>query len=145
MQWIKEHVRPGETIWVLPEYMQYSLMYYCSGTAVRLAIANAAGKAVRKSAEHSFFGMGLPPDYFIIFGLEKFRAEEVIKRLKTIDIEYRIDRPAEHFLERLDPAGNSVAFVLSHRRLRFASLKTCTFTSSRNDWSRRFSVGDERA
>ena len=88
--WIKEHVRPGETIWVLPDYMQYSLMYYCPEPLYAWQLRMPREKQFESLPNIHFFGYGMPPDYFIVFGLEKIRADKVIQAVKANNIEYEL-------------------------------------------------------
>ena len=67
-QWINRNVSDGESIWVLPDYMAYPLMFHAPKAiyAWQLAANNHDPQLIGLPAIH--FQGRIPPDYVIAFG-----------------------------------------------------------------------------
>jgi hypothetical protein len=66
-KWINENVRNGASVWVLPDYMAYPLMFHAPGPVYAWQLS--------KPIQPQFLGLPLvhfqgsqPPDYIIAFG-----------------------------------------------------------------------------
>ena len=66
-QWIEEHVREGESIWVSPDYACYPLMFHAPKAIYAWQLTPPAQGQFASLAPIHFQGM-VPPDYVIAFG-----------------------------------------------------------------------------
>jgi len=65
--WIKKNVRNGETIWVVPEYMMYPLMFSAPHAIYAWQLDNPPREQFKNLPPIHFKGV-VPPDYLIAFG-----------------------------------------------------------------------------
>ncbi len=66
-KWINDHVRPGESIWVSPDYMTYPLMFHAPKAVYAWQLAWPPPQQFRGLPMIHFQGQE-PPDYLIAFG-----------------------------------------------------------------------------
>ncbi len=65
--WINTHVQEGESIWVLPEYMMYPLMFHSPKAVYAWQLTLPPKEAFKSLPRIHFQGMA-PPDYIFAFG-----------------------------------------------------------------------------
>jgi hypothetical protein len=66
-QWINEHVEDGQSIWVLPDFMTYPLMYHAPKAVYAWQIKDPPAPQFEHLPDIHFFGRVLP-DYIVVFG-----------------------------------------------------------------------------
>ena len=98
--WINTHLSEGDTIWVLPDYMAYPLMYLAPKAVYAWQLnAHQQGEDQYKNLPQIHFkGMAMP-DYIIVFGpqvkqvlkmIEEYRAKGILyKEVDMIDAYWR--------------------------------------------------------
>jgi hypothetical protein len=66
-QWINEHVSDGATIWVVPDYMPYSLMFHAPKAVYGWQLKPPVASQFTDQPGIQFEGR-IPPDYIVAFG-----------------------------------------------------------------------------
>jgi hypothetical protein len=66
VRWIDENVRPGESVWVLPDYMESSLMYHAPHPVYAWHLNSPPQEQFAHLPAIHFKGR-IPPDYMIFF------------------------------------------------------------------------------
>jgi hypothetical protein len=89
VRWINDNVKRGESIWVLPNYMESSLMYHAPHPLYAWHLSYPPKEQFAALPLIHFLGHGLP-DYFIFFGPLKKRGEKKLDYLKSIGVEYKL-------------------------------------------------------
>jgi hypothetical protein len=89
IQWINDNVQPGESIWIWPNYIEASFMYHAPHPIYAWHL-NYPPKEQFAALPSIHFIYRDFPDYFIVFGLFKKNAEQVINFLKSKGVEYRL-------------------------------------------------------
>ena len=70
--WINEHVSPGDTVWVLPDYMAYPLMFHAPSAIYAWQLPHDPPPELRGLNPAMYKGRTLP-DYLICFGPDALR------------------------------------------------------------------------
>jgi hypothetical protein len=98
--WINTHLSEGDTIWVLPDYMAYPLMYHAPKAVYAWQLnAHQQGEDQYKNLPRIHFSGLEVPDYIIVFGpqvkqilkmIEEYRAKGILyKEVDMIDAYWR--------------------------------------------------------
>lgn len=87
-KWINTHVEPQQTIWVLPDYMTYPLMYHAPKAIYAWQLSNPPEPQFQGLDPIHFQGV-VPPDYVIAFGPVVRDVREFLRSLEQTGIEYR--------------------------------------------------------
>ncbi|MBN1347441.1 MAG: glycosyltransferase family 39 protein [Phycisphaerae bacterium] len=101
-QWIDRNVTQGQSIWVLPNYATYPLMFLSRKPVYAWQLAWPPQDQFKSLDEIHFFGRK-PPDFVIVFGpslteLRPFLADRAYVRAATIDRFWAdLIRPEMHF------------------------------------------------
>jgi hypothetical protein len=87
-RWIKENVKNGQSIWVLPEYMAYPLLFHAPDPiyAWQLAPNNIQPQFARLKSIH--FQGRQPPDFIIVFGPMIHHVQPLIESWKNHNVRY---------------------------------------------------------
>lgn len=87
VEWMTANMPPGASVWVLPGWANYPLMYHAPQFVYAWQLANPpALQFIGLDAIH-FFG-AIPPDYMIAFGPYIRDVEEVIARERGEGVDY---------------------------------------------------------
>ena len=89
VRWIRNNVRDGESIWVVPDYMESSLMYHAPRPVYAWHLSYPPQEQFAFLPPIHFFRQELP-DYFVVFGPAKLEVEKLIKTMEGGGIEYRL-------------------------------------------------------
>jgi hypothetical protein len=65
--WIREHVSPGQSVWVVPGYMTYPLMYHASHPVYAWQLPASNMRRFPHLPPIHFYG-AQPPDWIVVFG-----------------------------------------------------------------------------
>jgi hypothetical protein len=87
--WVREHVPKGSSVWVLPDYMTYPLMFHAPDAvyAWQLSPNQKKEEQFRKLPDVHFQGM-VPPDYIIIFGPIVTQIRAMLQQWQQQGIQY---------------------------------------------------------
>ncbi len=89
VKWIKDYVHKGESIWAVPDFMGYSLMYHAPDPIYAWQLKSPPQKQFEALPPIHFIGQ-TPPDYFIVFGPYKGVVEKNINTLKSQALDYQL-------------------------------------------------------
>jgi hypothetical protein len=89
LKWIEINVHKGESIWVDPDIIVYSLMYHAPQPVYAWQLKNPPQKEFASLPPIHFVGR-IPPDYFMAFGPYKEEADNVISLLKNRGLNYQL-------------------------------------------------------
>ena len=84
IRWINEHVREGQSIWVLPEAMTYPLIFHAPKAVYAWQLQQPVKERFATLPRIHFYGAE-PPDYIILFGPLLGTVEKV---LENFDVGY---------------------------------------------------------
>ncbi len=87
--WIENNVHYGDSIWVMPDFFQYSLLYH-TPQAVYAWQLNDPPQQQFAALPPIHFCARIPVDYFIVFGDYKEKVDKVIPSLKNRGWDYRL-------------------------------------------------------
>ena len=89
VDWINDNIHPGESIWVVPDYMTYGLMYHAPQAVYAWQLKSPPQKQFEGlSAIH--FAQAVPVDYFIVFGAYNAQMGRIISMLKSQGFDYQL-------------------------------------------------------
>jgi hypothetical protein len=94
VKWIENNVHKGESIWVVPDFMRYSLIYHAPQPVYAWQLKSPPQKQFAALPPIHFAGQ-IPTDYFIVFGPFKEEVDRFINFLKSQALDYQ-------FIEVLD-------------------------------------------
>ena len=88
-QWIRENISPGSSIWVLPEYMNYPLMFHAPNAVYAWQLNPEQKKEAqfRNLPPIHFKGVTLP-DYIIVFGPTVTQIRGLLEQWSQQGIQY---------------------------------------------------------
>ena len=88
--WINAHLSEGNTIWVLPDYMAYPLMYHAPKAvyAWQLNEGQRSERQFNKLPPIHFKGLEMP-DYIIVFGPQVKQILQMIEEYKAKGVQYK--------------------------------------------------------
>ncbi len=86
IDWIHDHVAPGQSIWVWPDYMAYPLMYQAPQALYAWQLLPAPEEQFKDLPAIQFIG-GDPPDYLLAFGKQP-ALREVLTMLGRRNVSY---------------------------------------------------------
>ncbi len=89
VKWIEENVYKGESIWVVPDFMGYSLMYHAPQPVYAWQLRSPPQKQFAALPPIHFIGQ-IPADYFIVFGPFKEEVDKVISSLNSRGLYYQL-------------------------------------------------------
>jgi hypothetical protein len=87
-QWINEHVPAGDSIWVMPDYATYPLMFHAPGALYAWQLEWPPRPDFAKLPRIHFIGQE-PPDYLIAFGPSLPGMAQAIRNLNRPDVSYK--------------------------------------------------------
>jgi len=87
VRWMKDHAPAGASVWVLPGWDNYPLMYHASQFACAWQLANPPAPQFMSLEGIHFFGV-LPPDYMIAFGPYIGDVRKIIAREHGEGVDY---------------------------------------------------------
>jgi len=88
--WINTHLSEGDTIWVLPDYMTYPLMYHAPKALYAWQLnPHQQGEDQYKNLPQIHFKGLTMPDYIIVFGSQVMQVLKVIEDYKSKGIFYK--------------------------------------------------------
>jgi hypothetical protein len=91
IEWVDENVRNGESVWVLPDYLEAVLMYHAPHPVYAWHLTSSPPEQFASLPPiHRF--KGALPDYFLIFGGGRVKVETLISFLKSKGIEYQLEK-----------------------------------------------------
>lgn len=87
--WIRDHVAKGESVWVLPDYMAYPLMFHASNAvyAWQLTPNQRKEDQFKDLSEIHFQGL-VSPDYIIVFGPSIVQIRPMLENWKSMGVAY---------------------------------------------------------
>jgi hypothetical protein len=88
VKWIEDNVHKGESIWVVPDFIGYSLMYHAPQPIYAWQLNSPPEQQFAALPPIHFLGR-IPSDYFIAFGPSKRIVEGIIEALKSEGIYYQ--------------------------------------------------------
>jgi hypothetical protein len=94
--WIKNNVRPGESIWVNPDYMVAPLMYYAPDAVYAWQLKYPPQEQFASLPPIHFLGL-IPADYIIYFSRNKVKNELLIILKKKETVRYHLVRVLDVF------------------------------------------------
>jgi 4-amino-4-deoxy-L-arabinose transferase-like glycosyltransferase len=88
--WIRDHVQKGKSVWVLPDYMTYPLMFHAPNAvyAWQLQPNQRKEKQFKDLPDIHFQGL-TPPDYIICFGPIVLQIRQILEQLEGNGVHYR--------------------------------------------------------
>jgi hypothetical protein len=91
-QWINQNVKDGESIWVLPDYMAYPLMFHAPVAVYGWQFDYPPAPQFRYLPRIQFKGMAFP-DYIICFGpvLQQLLNSQIFPRGTSADVAAKLD------------------------------------------------------
>jgi hypothetical protein len=87
--WIREHVPNGNSVWVLPDYMTYPLMFHAPNTvyAWQLRADQKSEQQFRNLPDIHFQGI-IPPDYIVVFGPTVIQMRAMLEKWNSMGFRY---------------------------------------------------------
>ncbi len=70
-EWINRNVAPRQTVWAVPEYAAYPLMFYAREPVYAWQLRDPPAEQFKSLPDIHFQGR-VPPDYVVVFGPEQF-------------------------------------------------------------------------
>jgi hypothetical protein len=98
--WIREHVRPGQSVWVLPGYMTYPLMYHASHPVYAWQFAASQMPLFPHLPPIHFRGVQLP-DWIVVFGPIIADVAADLERWESGGVRYEHEVTIPHYWEDL--------------------------------------------
>lgn len=88
-RWINQNVQKDASIWVLPDYMTYPLMFHAPDAvyAWQLRPDQKQEEQFKNLPDIHFQGL-VSPDYIVVFGPAVMQIRELIQRWKTLGVRY---------------------------------------------------------
>jgi hypothetical protein len=103
VKWIEDNIHKGESIWVVPDYMGYPLMYHAPQPVYAWQLQLPPQKQFAALPPIHFNGLILT-DYFIAFGPYKGQVDGIIEILKSKGINYQLIEILDvYWLDRTRP------------------------------------------
>jgi hypothetical protein len=88
-RWINEHVASGQSIWVLPDYMVYPLIYHAPGPIYAWQLPAPPAGQFKDLPPIQFRGL-VAPDYILAFGPSAGLARETIQAWNQPGLDYSL-------------------------------------------------------
>lgn len=88
-RWLKEHVRAGQSVWVLPEYMMYPLMFSAPQGVYAWQLSTPPREQFKGLPPVHFKGMN-PPDYIVAFGPVVGELRQLMSGWKNSGLSYTL-------------------------------------------------------
>ncbi len=87
--WIRDHIPYGSSVWVLPEYMAYPLMYHAPNAlyAWQLSPEQKKEEQYKNLPPIHFKGM-VSPDYIVVFGPAILQIRSMLEQWKAMGVTY---------------------------------------------------------
>lgn len=87
--WIQDHVPDGDSVWVLPDYMAYPLMYHASNAvyAWQLRPDQKQERQFSHLPDIHFKGL-VPPDYIVVFGPMVLQIRPMLESWRSRGVSY---------------------------------------------------------
>lgn len=86
IKWIKSDVRAGESVWVVPDYMTYPLMFHAPAPTYAWQLSAAEGQFANVADIH--VAGRVPPDYVIAFGPIAAHVESLLEQWNAAGVRY---------------------------------------------------------
>lgn len=88
-KWINQNVPKGASIWVLPDYMTYPLMFHAPDAvyAWQLRPDQKKEEQFKDLPDIHFQGL-VSPDYIVVFGPSVIQIRELLQRWKSMGVQY---------------------------------------------------------
>lgn len=99
-RWIDQNVGEGQSIWVLPDYMTYPLMFHSPKAVYAWQLKWPPEEQFKDLPRIQFFGQE-PPDYIIAFGPVVHKLERAIRDWKRPDLSYQKIATIDYFWKDL--------------------------------------------
>jgi hypothetical protein len=87
-QWINEHIPVGDSVWVLPDYATYPLMFHAPNALYAWQLEWPPRPDFAKLPRIQFIGQE-PPDYLVAFGPYLREVAQGIRNLNRPDVSYK--------------------------------------------------------
>lgn len=89
-KWIQQHVQKGQSIWVLPEYMTYPLMYHAPNPvyAWQLRPEQRQEEQFKNLPDIHFKGL-VPPDFIVVFGPSVAQVRQLMSQWSMQGLRYQ--------------------------------------------------------
>jgi len=88
-QWIRSNIPKGDSVWVLPDYMAYPLMFHAPNAvyAWQFRADQKAEQQFNRLPDIHFQGL-VSPDYIVVFGPSALQVRPLLERWKVMGVRY---------------------------------------------------------
>ena len=98
-RWLREHAADRATVWAVPDYCAYPLMFHAPAQLYAWQLPAPVGQFAGLDQAH--FKGREPPDYLVLFGPVRGQFTEVLRDWRSRGIDYRPVAELPHFWKDL--------------------------------------------
>ena len=98
VDWINDNIHNGESIWVVPDYMGYALIYHAPQAVYAWQLRSPPQKQFEGLPAINF-SQRVPADYFIVYGTYKVQVDRIVSFLKSQGWDYQVIKVLDVYWE----------------------------------------------